>query len=140
MSEAQPDRARFILALLEVVQDEMGEEHARPVKRFDLRNDDIGPSAALLGIAVQLVFQHYVRWRDPDYPTGDAGRAQFVADAGEGKWPECYPLLLLFEALVAAYRRQGRHDNPMDSLRAIHTVQDLLADLPDDLFKGLGEE
>ena len=131
--------SRFILALLEVVQGEDGGRHVQPVKRFDLRDDDVGPSAAFLGLVVQLAFDHYVRQRDPGYPRGEVGRSQFVADAAQGEWPECYPLLLLFESLIAAYRRLGYRDNPMDSLRALYAAQDILADLPDDLFKGLGD-
>ncbi len=134
------DNTQFILALLEVVEGEDGGKHARPVKRFDLRDDDIGPSAAFLGMVIQLAFDHYVRWRDPAYPRGEVGRAQFIADAAQGQWPECYPLLTLFEALVAAYRRQGHRDNPMDSLRALYAAQDILADLPADLFKDLPDE
>jgi hypothetical protein len=129
--------SRFILALLEVVRGEDGERHVKPVKRFDLRDDDIGPSAAFMGMVVQLAFDHYVRWRDTSYPRGEVGRAQFVQDAAAGEWPECYPLLLLFEALVAAYRRQGHRDNPMDSLRALYAAQAILADLPVDLFDNL---
>lgn len=134
----KPD-ARFILALLEVVQGEGGGRHVQPVKRFDLRDDDVGPAAAFLGIAVQLAFDYYVRQRDPNYPRGEVGRTQFIADAAQGEWPECYPLLLLFESLIAAYRRLGYRDNPMDSLRAIYAAQDILSELPDDLFKGLGD-
>jgi len=131
---------RFILALLEVVPGEDGERHVKPVKRFDLRDDDIGPSAAFMGMMVQLAFDHYVRWRDIGYPRGEVGRAQFVQDAAQGEWSECYPLLLLFEALVAAYRRQGHRDNPMDSLRALYAAQDILSELPTDLFQGLDDE
>ena len=138
MTERTP-KSRFILALLEVVQGEDGTSHAQPVKRFDLRDDDVGPSAAFLGLVVQLAFDHYIRQRDPSYPRGEAGRTQFVAEAAQGEWPECYPLLLLFESLIAAYRRLGYRDNPMDSLRALYAAQDILADLPNDLFKGLGD-
>src|SRR5947209_1758220 len=90
MPESSPT-PEFILSLLEVVHDDDKNRHLKPIKRYDLRADEIGPSAAFLGMAIQLAFERYVRWRDPSYPPGEAGRAQFIADAAQGKWPECFP-------------------------------------------------